>query len=473
MVQEIWLGLTRKAEKLRDMIHNPFDRDDETLYAKHFLEMTRDEMLAIGLKKGIEKFGDYFHFSGTQFRLVEPWQIRDPEREECLCRYHLQFEYIAVGLHEYRKYLKTGDKLCGCERANPRGAYNLRKFLLCPRLEQEGVRRLFDSRDCILRTCPSCGPNLSKLRQSLCEHERAADGGDQFLISFFRWQNVDYTKKDGDVVKKYDFVKSKISFSQFLAEFEDFFPDFIFHHDLARWQDEDYSDQPRNMLPGFAMKIADFSENYKHLHRLEHQSKYFHEMCSSLFPNVVRLHLDDVQNISTKEKEKLRQLFDKYNLPHIISESHIVISPDLNHLTANVIHFDDNLFVPYLKSSAPTVHTLLDRSDGATSQFKGAKHFLHISSFESKHNLHCIHSFSGTGHGKAECDPEGGVLKSAARRYEMKSTPAVPTTLPTARDLFDFAVKNLTTPKESLFEKKGREFIDVSFTLFLRVVQGL
>ena len=82
------------------------------------------------------------------------------------------------------------------------------------------------------------------------------------------------------------------------------------------------------------------------------------------------VHLDDLLNISEQERQELKELFDKHKKPHIITESHIVISADLVHDSAAVQHFNDHCLTPYLKENVKNAHTHITVSDGAPQHFK-------------------------------------------------------------------------------------------------------
>jgi hypothetical protein len=52
----------------------------------------------------------------------------------------------------------------------------------------------------------------------------------------------------------------------------------------------------------------------------------YQQVQTTIVPVVVMLRIEDATNIDDPEKAKLSALFDKLGLPHVISETHFVIS---------------------------------------------------------------------------------------------------------------------------------------------------
>ena len=89
---------------------------------------------------------------------------------------------------------------------------------------------------------------------------------------------------------------------------------------------------------------------------------------------VASFHVEDCENISAEEKAKLIkifEIFDDSDLPHIVTETRIVISPGTQHGFTMVQHFHQEIFIKYLKKKMPSVVRCFCRSDGYRSQYKG------------------------------------------------------------------------------------------------------
>ena len=77
--------------------------------------------------------------------IVQLFHYSDAQRDTCLCRYCLQFQFMTEGLYYVRQKAKSSMK-CSC--ANLKSGAALRKSLLCPD---------YDGRDeCLLNECDSC-----------------------------------------------------------------------------------------------------------------------------------------------------------------------------------------------------------------------------------------------------------------------------------------------------------------------------
>ena len=141
---------------------------------------------------------------------------------------------------------------------------------------------------------------------------------------------------------------------------------------------------------------------------------------TTIIPVVLMFHVEDLTNITEEEKAELIEMFDKQGLPHIVSETHYVISSDMQHDNAMVQKLLDDFILPYIKRVAPSVTHVHGRSDGCKAQFKCAAHFDWCSRQKAEGSGHIIDwSFFESCHGKCYCDPEGGALKNAARLHEL------------------------------------------------------
>lgn len=98
-------------------------------------------------------------------------------------------------------------------------------------------------------------------------------------------------------------------------------------------------------------------------------------MQTTVIPVVLMLHVEDMTNISEVEKAELISMFDEKDLPHIITETHYVISSDGQHDNAMIQKLFDDKIIPYLMQNGPNVKTLHIRSDGCKAQFKCAANF--------------------------------------------------------------------------------------------------
>lgn len=132
---------------------------------------------------------------------------------------------------------------------------------------------------------------------------------------------------------------------------------------------------------------------------------------------VIRYHLDDAARMPEEEKERLHKAFAEASLLPIMVETLAFVSADRTHDNAFVRHVNDVYVLPHMQSIG-SFHTHYARSDGCKAQFKCATHFDWISSRKVEVGVRTDWSFFCSCHGKCDCDPEGGSIKTAAANYE-------------------------------------------------------
>ena len=123
---------------------------------------------------------------------------------------------------------------------------------------------------------------------------------------------------------------------------------------------------------------------------------------------VLTARIDDFINIPVDKKAELHALCNKEGLAHVLTETHIVISPDLNHDPAAVQHYNDKVLTPYLRDNIKGCVEHIRISDGAPTQFKLADQALWIAKQKTTTGIKCDWVFRGTAHGKDLSDSECG-----------------------------------------------------------------
>ena len=182
-------------------------------------------------------------------------------------------------------------------------------------------------------------------------------------------------------------------------------------------QDDDWSALKTDFPRGSFVSVQDFSENHHHIVRNEPQAKYYQSVDSTLYMVVVRYHLDDATKLPDEVRDELRATYASVDRPPIIVETLAFVSADRKHDNAFVRHVNDRYVVPYMQSIGD-FSTHYARSDGCKSQFKCAMHFDWVSRRQSETGMRTDWSFFCSCHGKCDCDPEGGSIKSAAANWE-------------------------------------------------------
>ena len=85
---------------------------------------------------------------------------------------------------------------------------------------------------------------------------------------------------------------------------------------------------------------------------------------STIVPVVIQFRLEDLTNITSERRGELIDYFDKAGLPHVVTETHYIISADMQHDNAFVQKIFDDFIMPYMKENALSVTHLHVRSDG-------------------------------------------------------------------------------------------------------------
>ena len=65
-------------------------------------------------------------------------------------------------------------------------------------------------------------------------------------------------------------------------------------------------------------RLSDYAENYSHEPRIEHQSKYFSQVQTTIVPVVLMFRVEDLTNITEERSTELIEYFDAHDLPHVM-----------------------------------------------------------------------------------------------------------------------------------------------------------
>lgn len=452
------LNFVRESERAADEMRDPKDRKSAERFRIIWLEEKVQVVYETMVRMGKLCFGEEFHMSWPYFLNLRPFYVKDATRVTCMCVYHLRWREFFEGLLKYRNAMRQ-QKISKCSCEWPKTEKLLRKQLICPPMQTRGELCL-DNLDCISQRCNEC-KDLRKLTSgvgSLCEDEmRDPTQGLALSVHYESYEKILYRTKDGTEKERKDFVSKEVPFSEFKSSFAEYWPKFIAHND-AKWHDNDFAALKSKLPRHMAGLVIDYAENYSHQPRFEHQSKYFCQVQSTVIPVVLMLHVEDLTNINVDERIELIRLFDELQLPHVIAETHLVVSSDMQHDNAMVQKVMDDFIMPYLHTNAPSVTMVHARSDGCKAQFKCAANFYWVSrQLKEGSGLVVNWSFFESCHGKCYCDPEGGAFKNSARHHELCiSDPSEQ--LRDSENLFDWAQNRseLHRPKLSLQQKKGK-----------------
>ena len=380
---------------------------------------------------------------------VRPFFVKPAGREVCVCVYHLRFDLFVEAQYNYLKRLRSDLKLCTCQHTNHKSPIDFRRAFTCTRVNSER----FDEAACVINSCRTC-KDLKLFTPCKCQPIAQLP-----KIKAQLWTKLEYECKDGTVKQKSDFVPNEVAYAEFDRLFRAYWGKFQLHHDVGKWQDDECKYCKTHVALGTTFEIDDFGENY-HIERTrEHQAYYFGEVGVTLYGCMLRIRVEDLSDeyLGPGEKAKLLALFNRLGKPPIVLIAHIIISEDLHHDAAFVQHVNTQIIPVWLdKVVAPGV-TIITRekcSDGAPNQYKYADMVLWISKQKASGKPAIRWTFRGTAHGKDDSDPELGVHKNAADRWQLSAGAGEVAKLFTPHDFYLFASTEMRELKEDFFMKR-------------------
>lgn len=456
----------------------PFFRSDQKQYRIHWLEVRIKDIHDLIVSEGRRKFNDPtttdeaardsnatipaaagapkkpFHWSWWYTIKVRPFFVKDGGRDVCVCVYHLRWDLFVESLYNYSKRIRKDLKICTCVHPLPKSAIDFRRLHTCQR---QGSDR-YDNVECVINACLSC----KDLRMfKLCECA-ALSNLDLPPIKAQIWQKMEYTLKDGSIKQKSDFAPCQMKFEAFEKLLVAYWPKFMIHHDVGKWQDDETRYLKTHLACGTTFEIQDFGENYHIERKREHQSFYFCEVGVTLYGCMLRIRVEDLSEdyLGTGEKEKLIDFYRALSKPPIILIGHIIVSEDLSHDNAFVQHVNSRIIPDWLNTVVSPGRQIQRRilcTDGAPNQYKLADQMLWLSKqgAPSSNTPFVRHIFRGTAHGKDDSDPELGHHKNAADRYQLRANDGEVAKMFTPRDFYEFVSAQMRTLGRDYFSRKG------------------
>ena len=193
LVSDCWLSndFTRESEAKKDEVYDPKTRAKDRQHHRlrwlevplmEFYRQVVDRGRSICVEKGWCKRPEDFHMSATYVRKHRPFWVKDPTRDVCLCRYHLEFDLLANGLSKLRTAIPCPDDCATCKAASPlKTGLQLRAALTCPRLAADDR---YDDRRCIMNNCHTCS-NAQLLSNIMCPARQSLASEQQI-----KWENM-------------------------------------------------------------------------------------------------------------------------------------------------------------------------------------------------------------------------------------------------------------------------------------------
>ena len=328
LVDEGWLcnDFTRESEKKADEVYDPSSRQANREHHRlRWLELPLcgpDGFYAAVVAKGKEQWGADFHMSSTFIREHRPWWVKDPTRDVCLCRYHLEFDLLASAFNKLQTVIKCECSSCKGDKKIMTGRA-LQHALTCERLDGAA----YFATPCVLNQCSKCADG-GKLNEIICPEAQARAAEVDVKVEKYEKQCIGQDAVTKEDKYKHDFYEVTMKGNELLDYIKAKLVTFNPHQDLAAWQDQDWQHLKSEFPRGSFVTVQDFAENIHHTVRFEPQSKYWTQVSSTLYMVVVCFHLDDANHIPPEEKEELRAAFEHVNLPPVIVETHAFVSAD-------------------------------------------------------------------------------------------------------------------------------------------------
>src|SRR5258705_11209492 len=192
------------------------------------------------------------------------------------------------------------------------------------------------------------------------------------------------------------------------------------HHFVSKSQQRYLADLKAGLRKGHCVILAGFLENYSVVIQDEVQGYHWTKDQITVHPFVAYF-----VNESDNQQAK----------------SFVRFSENLRHNTVAVFSFQKRV-MESLKTIVPNLEKIYYFSDGAASQYKNSKNFSNLRQHDKDFGVAAEWHFFGTSHGKNACDGVGGTVKRLATRASIQMTTGAP--IPTAKDLFAWAEKNIT-----------------------------
>ncbi|CAG2203707.1 unnamed protein product [Mytilus edulis] len=240
-------------------------------------------------------------------------------------------------------------------------------------------------------------------------------------------------------------VSKKTKPGEMFNHFKSLLENFPAHQNRANWQSEQYRNIVQNLPNNHAICIHDYSENYRCSERTEIQSAYFQRTEVSIHVTILNRH-------AILEVDGIDSTLDS---PVIVSEQFFVISPDLDH-DRHYTRYVQTLISKYLKSISAEIKIMHEFTDGCSAQYKSRNCMGDVCTHRSDLGYDVlIRNYFETSHGKGPHDAAGGFLKNQADYAVLRGK----TKIQTARDLYDFAQKNLQIPQSGIYKKRLFKYI--------------
>jgi len=252
-----------------------------------------------------------------------------------------------------------------------------------------------ESRECMLHRCSNC-PGIDQLRTFLEGLFDSADNDSDDIVAYKQWTHDGQSKLQSVTETVSDFINTLCSRADKVTD----------HHFTAKAQSTYLRQLKESLVPGTAIVLLDFAENYSFVCQDAVQGFHWETSQATLHPFVIyyRKPKPDSQPDCTG----------------ISCESMCIISDDREHVTGTVHAFIE-IMMQFLKEMIPDLNKVIYFSDGAAAQYKNCKNFKNLCLHQSDFGVEAEWNFFATSHGKSPCDGVGGTVKRLVARHSLQA----------------------------------------------------
>ena len=279
----------------------------------------------------------------------------------------------------------------------------------------------FDNMPCILGTCDECRDLRLLVGDDTCEGLLKSNELDRGLtIKWQRWTKPPDGEGDENNKDKFDFRTQETGVDPIIEDMKAYWAEVMLHHDMSKWFDRDKKYKRRHFPRGHVHVIQDFSMNGSFEVKREHHSRFFQHWQYTLYGMPFDSWIEDRTDLEDDEKKRLCDMCDEQGIPRIITDSVIVISEDTLHDVSAVIHYNEHVLVPLLKSIIKDLTCIEVTSDGAPDQYYNKDLVYWVSTTKTKLGVSYDWVIGVAAHGKDMSDGECGAAKGCVNTANME-----------------------------------------------------
>ena len=301
---------------------------------------------------------------------------------------------------------------------------------LCPKGDKK-----YHDKACVNRTCESCGIDGLQLLEEETDTTPTAP-----KVKWQRFEYVNIQHADGQEKRKLQLVIKETDPGNLFKHLKELLKGFPSHQFRASWQHEQLERLLDNLPQNHVCCIHDYSENYSCNYQNEVQSCYYSQTQASIHVTILHRHaLNDTDGVGSLP-----------DAPLLVTEHIFVISPDCKH-DHHSVHQCRGLIADYLKSIQYNATVMHEFTDGCSAQYKSRHCMGDVSFSVTDFGFFTIRNYYETSHAKGPQDGAGANLKHKADMAVIKGNEIIQN----ARDLFDYAERNLKEPAPSRYQSEN------------------